>query len=448
MRRLPLVLALILVPAAAARAGTYTDHLCQLPSGTPAPATLTSAATPGGEALNNCGQAGGTLRLGLAGTGPWAAATGGSARYAAPEDTAIAAFELHRRSTGVGAAPAGGSGRLEYRIAGEGETVERCVAREGCTTDVDGPISRGGLAWRWLELKAGCTGSVGDECSAGADGSGIRLELVRGRVTLTDSAAPTITAIRGQLPEPGVKQGAVSVSFDAADRGGGLYRLITVVDGAVREVRGLDQGPGTCADVVAGDADPYQFAARVPCPLALTGLTATIDTTTLPDGPHRVQVLVEDAAGNRTPVLAGGDQGTEVFIRNAAQNGVGADERATLSMHFVRSKKTTLRGRPGIRYVIRGRLADARGVGIVGARVTLRHLVGKKLALLKTGVRTRADGAITLILPKNLWGDARGRRRLQFSYQAFSPGRVSAVKTLTLTLIRRDGRPQTRRFAR
>lgn len=432
------------VPAVATAAGTYTDHLCALPSGAPAPATLTSTATAGGEAVNGCGQAGGVLRVGLAGSGPWAAATGGSARYAAPEDTTIAAFELHRRSSGIATA-ADGTGRHEFRIAGEGEIVERCVAHEGCAADVDGVVSRSGLAWRWLELKAGCTGSVGDECQGPA---GVRLELVRARVTLADGAAPVVSGIRGSLPEPGAKRGAVSVSFDAADRGGGLYRLITLVDGAVTEVRGLDQGPGTCADADPTDADPYAFAARVPCPLALTGLTATIDTTRLADGPHRVQVLVEDAAGHRTPVLAGGDSGTEVVVRNAVQNGVGADERAQLTLRFVRTKSRALRGRSGERHVIRGRLTDARGRGIVGARVTLRHLVGTRVALLKTGVRTRADGAITLILPKGLWGDAKGRRRLQFSYQAFSPGPVTAVETLTLTVVRRDGRPQTRRPGR
>ena len=63
--------------------------------------------------------------------------------------------------------------------------------------------------------------------------------------------------------------------------------------------------------------------------------------------------------------------------------------------------------------------------------------------LLKTGLRSRKYGRLTLILPMNLFGNSRGQRRLAFYYRAIRPGRVTSSQRLNLTILNRRGGPQT-----
>jgi hypothetical protein len=59
----------------------------------------------------------------------------------------------------------------------------------------------------------------------------------------------------------------------------------------------IDGGDASCADVEPGNDDPYEFSAPQPCPLDTAG-SVRLDTSTVRDGDHTVQVAVEDAAGN------------------------------------------------------------------------------------------------------------------------------------------------------
>ena len=81
------------------------------------------------------------------------------------------------------------------------------------------------------------------------------------------------------------------------------------------------------------------------------------------------------------------------------------------------------------------------------------HYVAGRPRLLKTGLRSRRYGRLTLILPMNLFGDARGQRRIAFYYRAIRPGSVTSRANLYLTIRNRRGGPQTegelsRRFDR
>ena len=82
---------------------------------------------------------------------------------------------------------------------------------------------------------------------------------------------------------------------------------------------------GNCADVNPTNSNPYEFAGAVPCPLSQVGLTSSIDTTKLEDGVHTISVAVEDAAGNRAPVVAPGSRFT---VRNGVPNGTPAGRTA------------------------------------------------------------------------------------------------------------------------
>jgi hypothetical protein len=115
-----------------------------------------------------------------------------------------------------------------------------------------------------------------------------------------------------------------------------------------------------------------------------------------------------------------------------------------LNMWFAANKKIRKTTIYGQRVVVRGTLRDRRGRGIRGAEIEVYHYVQGRPRLLKTGLRSRKYGRLTLILPMNLFGDARGQRRLAFYYRAFRPGAVTSKKNLYLTILNRRGAPQTK----
>jgi hypothetical protein len=445
LRPMPVLAAAVAALAlpAAAPAATYTDYLCVGPTGAPAPAAgFEAQASDDAEAVNGCGTAGGAMRVGLKGAGPWDAGRGANMRYTAPENTTIAAFDLQRATSGLTGAPAGGAGQgaIGYRIETDTAIIEACeAAQAGCTTDRTGAVTRSGLAARWLQFNAGCQGAFPQQCQLPTGAPSIGVSVTSGRVILTDDRPPSVAEARGTLVEPGSKRGIATVSFNAADQGGGLYRLITTVDGRDTGAQSLDQGTGTCADAAPGNTDLYEFTARIPCPLALTGVTASVDTRQLENGRHQLQIWIEDAAGNRTPVF--GPEGLPVQVDNSVPNGIGADRQAQLRMWFVANRKRVYTGRGGTRYVVRGRLVNRRGRGIRGAKIDVHHVLGKRRRLLKTGLKTRDGGRLTLILPMNLYGDSDGWRRLDFTYKAFRPGKVTDRVSLRLRMLDAAGNP-------
>ena len=83
--------------------------------------------------------------------------------------------------------------------------------------------------------------------------------------------------------------------------------------------------------------------------------------------------------------------------------------------------------------VVRGILRTKSKKAVGGARLDVYHEVGGKLRRLgKTGLKTRPDGRLTLILPLNL-----DSRRIVLAYRAFRPGKITSRQTLRLTV--RDG---------
>ena len=112
-------------------------------------------------------------------------------------------------------------------------------------------------------------------------------------------------------------------------------------------------------------------------------------------------------------------------------------------MFFAANREREYTTRIGRRVVTRGFLRDSKGRGIRGAEVEVYHYVAGRPRLLKTGLRSRRAGRLTLILPLNLFGDARGRRRIAFYYRASVPGSITSRANLYLTILNRRGGPQT-----
>jgi hypothetical protein len=428
-----MIAATLAVPAMAA-AGTYTDWECGAPGGAPLAAQgFEGQQTAKASAVNTCGAAGGSLSVGLTDQSPWQGGLSASFTYAAPANTRISGVTLDRSTTG---APTAAS-LLTYRISADTSFLTGCLPSAVCGGDVAGTFSRTDLAAGSLLFTAGCSGLSTDVCVGATP---LRLVVTRAAIALRDDIAPTVGNVKGTLFAPAAKAGTATVEFDAADLGGGVYRMVTTIDGATFEVQ--PAALGTCTDVDPTNSNPYEFPAKVPCPLTQAGLSVAIDTTKLAEGAHTIGVALEDAAGNAVNVVGPASRFT---VRNARPNGspAGRTVNGRLRMWFAsnRGRRHTIRA--GRRVVVRGVLRDRRGRGIRGAQVELYHYVRGRPRLLKTGLRSRGAGRLTIILPKNLFGDARGRRRLAFYYRASLPGRVTSRANLFLTILNRRGQPQT-----
>lgn len=145
-----------------------------------------------------------------------------------------------------------------------------------------------------VSIGAGCVGLAFTHCT-------VRVSIHRVELTMLDGHAPTGT-ITG-LPEQGASvSGGLTVHADAADRGSGVREL------QVR--RGAQIVARSTADVLANTLAPKltascrgvgerQYVTPAPCPLNAR-LSASIDTTTLPEGSADLRAVAIDAAGNET----------------------------------------------------------------------------------------------------------------------------------------------------
>jgi hypothetical protein len=236
--------------------------------------------------------------------------------------------------------------------------------------------------------------------------------------------------------DDGDVSGVLRVAFDAADVGGGLYRTLVKVDGKIAQA--IPLGPLPCADVNPSDDDPYQFNVPVPCPPLVKGAAAAIDVRKLKPGPHGVEVAVEDAAGNQTTVY-----GPVEFPKANVLTGSSVERAEALTgrlrMWFVKAKPSDRRRYTSIfghRVVTRGVLRTRKGRGIVGARIDVYHIRSDgRRRLVKTGLKSRAKGALTLILPNNV-----DTRTLEFAYRAVRPGPITSRQRLRLTVRTKSGR--------
>ena len=125
------------------------------------------------------------------------------------------------------------------------------------------------------------------------------------QVDVVDDAAPRGAV--GGVVSPAA--GKLSLSVRATDAGLGLARATALLDGA--EVASTDLGGASCADLSPGDAR-VDLPVTAACPVTVPDAALSVDTTTVPDGPHRLAVVVTDAAGQATTIL---DQ--DVVVANA-----------------------------------------------------------------------------------------------------------------------------------
>ncbi len=117
-------------------------------------------------------------------------------------------------------------------------------------------------------------------------------------------------------------------------------------------------------------------------------------------------------------------------------NGVRGGTCARLRMYFAANHKTSARSRFGTRKVLRGRIVNCQGKSIVRARIDVIHIVKGKRHLVKTGLRSREGGKLTLILPRDI-----RTRDLRFEYRGnLLSSKVTSRSTLHITVRNRAGR--------
>ena len=118
-------------------------------------------------------------------------------------------------------------------------------------------------------------------------------------------------------------------------------------------------------------------------------------------------------------------------------NGVRGSACGRLTMYFARNHKRTLTTRYGRRTVVRGRIVNCAGRSIVRARIDVVHVLkNRKRKLVKTGLRSRDGGKLTLILPMNLKS-----RDLDFEYRRnLLSSKVTSRSVLHVKVRNRGGR--------
>lgn len=414
-----------LTAPATAGADIYSVFSCRDPLGTPNAALgWTSAHSGSGLAANAC-LLGGALTAAL----PDAAPAGDASavwRFDAPPGTRVVRIAARRTTSGLKKSTQASD--LKYVLDTDTAVLEDCApsANSSCVSDLVDLIDKQGLDGGFARFRAQCT-NAGDTCSGP-----LRVDVAQVGIGLKDATAPAVANVR--LLDDGDRSGTLRVRFDGTDVGGGLYRSIVKVDG--KPAQTVPLAPAPCADVLAADADPYQFNVPVPCPGAVTRAEARVDVRSLPAGPHGVEIAVEDAAGNETAVY-GPIEFPRINTVTGSSIPIAEALRARLRVWFVKAPNNGRRytSRYGTRVVTRGVLRTRSGRGVQGARIDVYHIRDGKRKLLKTGLKTRARGRLTLILPMDV-----DTRQIEFAYRALRPGPITSRQRLSLKVLTRGGR--------
>jgi hypothetical protein len=396
-------------PVASARGGTYTVLSCRDRAGAPVPLSDAAggwaAGSSGGaglDAVDRCAEASHGFLATVSGVWPHPVGSMAWWRFVAPPGTAIEGADVLYAST-------------TRPFDGQSEGIVYLRSAAGAIPVIDAGSGSLPARWArvrglhdaWLQATAQCDGPVGNaDCQAGTVHATI--EVLRAEVVLADNSPPTAGPASGGAVSSATWQGTETFAFAAADEGSGVHRAILEVDGAPVLARTIDGWDGRCVDATAGDR---VFTRPQPCPAAVDAIVV-VDADALAKGEHDVALRVSDAAGNLRTVYAARKTivgpAAPAGAPSAVTEGGGAErggaERAVLVARWARTGRTTLTARYGVRSVVRGRLTDAAGAGLPGARIELRNAIdGRRgMALDKGGARTRADGRFTLIVPRGV----------------------------------------------
>ena len=312
-----IALAILLAPAASARAGTATIYQCVGPAGQPAATDMLRAPATSAALIFSiaCGDPNNPWPMRLRDSvAPGAVLGTGDHRdllVAAPAGTRIVGGRIERQMLDYAYTSA--SSGLGYRLStAAGTVLEQCGASQWsgkCQPTAGGTFQFWRAAYELpvpisttlLRVSVGCLAVDGSQgrCSdsRGTAGLGMRRLAIR----VADTAVPVVTSLTGSpVGDQPVRRRELTLT--ASDSGLGLYRVLTYVDGALVDTQPFAAASTACRDVDPRSASPYEFATARACLTAPSA--ATVRLGHLPStGQHALRVVLEDAAGNRTIAL-------------------------------------------------------------------------------------------------------------------------------------------------
>ncbi len=368
------------------------------------------------------------------GQGTWSALL-----YQAPPDAAINGGTIYRAEKAegpnngfMGIIQQGGEYNVLYSLprncCDQGDWFVGNVAARGTFAAPFSPenlvnltISPDGGHW---DVNATCDPNGNNDSSCTLAAGQWEYRLFGGEISLHAPHDPQASNISGPLATESPLRGTESITFSATDEGPGLAYVKVLVDGAVVQSQIIDTNGGHCIPVAGHDA--YTWAYQVPCKTSVGGRTFSLNTATLLNGLHHVQVIIEDAAGNQSEVLnrtvasenpgvgslgALPGPGSSALLAGA-RNGANASANAELRLGVPRAISRAF-GRRALR--LPGRLVNANGQPIGGATLdVLQQVTGASRSQLVARARTTADGSFVAIAP------AGPSRLIDVAYRAFT----------------------------
>jgi hypothetical protein len=119
-------------------------------------------------------------------------------------------------------------------------------------------------------------------CANGFSEHDARVELNGATVTVSDEQPPQVVSLSGSLFAGGLVRGVISGTINGADSSG-VH----------------DAGIDVYGSQIAQQEYACDFTQPAPCP-ASSSSQFSLDTSSLSDGPHQIQAVLVDAAGNKT----------------------------------------------------------------------------------------------------------------------------------------------------
>jgi hypothetical protein len=139
---------------------------------------------------------------------------------------------------------------------------------------------------------AGCAGSVGWS------------SLFDPKLYLADDSPPTVGTASGSLTTDTVLKGTESISYSAADLGGGIAALRLYVDRQPTTVDHIINANNGHCQINGVEDGAWVFSRPKPCPGAVS-TEELIDTTAIADGQHTLTLKVADAAQQEATLWTG-----------------------------------------------------------------------------------------------------------------------------------------------
>ncbi len=438
--------ACVLAAPALASAGTFTALTCHDSTGNAIGDGGWSVGPANGEyitfgdACASDGQGSFGLTMGPDPTGNYYNGNGDTMTYSVPAEITISSYSVQlyafgnpcgiqngQCADGLGQVWVNHTGQsdpnYDYRNLGNG-AANITVGASGLSGVSD--VNVGVSCDPGQDLSYPCPGSANPEAQAlVSDGS----------FTLLDSTIPSVADVSGSLIDGGTLTGTDTISFTAADGGGGIYGATMLLDGHQVLNKVPDSNGGLCANLAPSSSTTMAFASPQPCPTA-ENVSLPLDTTQFPAGQHHLQVTVTDAAGD----LASAYDGT---ITTSGPPSIGANGGSLRGPHTPNGQSPcagealnlAVNGKTKPPTILFGDHATVRGVlhcgtiPIRGARVQIATVGGARSAAIDTSVETALDGSFEYKVPRG------PDRTLRFSYLAYSddPG-PSATATAAIRI--------------